>query len=528
MQLKSPSISNEEVEQLLKDVAKLNLDATTVKDEHFHHAMRILERKRGEPIAAMCRRMQKRCDNILATQIGKKQARKAAQVVVAHVRNRSLITSRKANMQGDDPRLYEALTEVPGIPAKDLAGRYKDRQIMSVKRSEEPTTRALHALCRLGRDRMVATAPGNVLTPDYEQAVKQATVLSILLWRQLGGTVFLAVKIGFLTSWGPKEKKRVERMSRAIRDGVGKPLLNKLEAWDEQDHEEVLASLRTYRPQLTQKQLAGEGLTSSDFFTPGYFPPSFLHSTVHDVTAGVKNNFPAQYDFDIMMDAVLKTADNLWSKDIRYQDETVLDGILRIARENVSWRDACYCAMVLWGKAAKHPSFGTKELVQDLLDLEWIFPKGRAAVLDLGLFSPCGKGALKGLMKILDRAKNDWVWADQDEVQALLQCVYAHVLEIQQQGQGYQFIEELHDLQYNLCEIFKVLLNINLHPRRGHANNKVKLFRRVDEKHIQGGGDNLGKRRAQFAAARRDAKKSKWARRAVGVLKPHCSNCPVA
>ena len=82
----------------------------------------------------------------------------------------------------------------------------------------------------------------------------------------------------------------------------------------------------------------------------------------------------------------MEFADRLWDgKALDLQGEPALQGLLRVARENRSWRDACYSVRHVFSPGVQHPGFWAKELVQDLLDMDWIFPLGLARYLYTGV-----------------------------------------------------------------------------------------------------------------------------------------------
>ena len=394
----------------------------------------------------------------------------AANTLLGHVINRSLAQRRRA--EGKEPYPAGKLYPVGSLTDQKLLGeRYRERQLMNVCRGPmlgarpdssdwqgEPTTRVLSRLLQLGAQRMQR---GGFDTKEVGKAV----LLNAHLWRQGGGTPLAAASIGFQRGLSRTNLDQVRRAVRRFRSMAAKTSLDLKETWESpyfvaswpQDQQQKVR-------QLVEDFLGDRvnRLTLDDFCTPGYKPSSLLH-------AHATHSQPGR--FEKALKQVTKAAKVLFEHG---HAEAVLEAAAR-----GSWRDSC-CALAgipFYGEMSpgdwrRAPGFHAKELCSDALGSSFVFPEGRGAVWDGKLFSPSGPGCRKGLCVAWGLPRNTVL--SHEAALRLMRAMWGPLMTMQEAPEcplskdvTLQRVQDLQDLQYNLCELQKVSEEKNSWPRRG-------------------------------------------------------------
>lgn len=307
------------------------------------------------------------------------------------------------------PKVYDHLPP-------EYAGLLRAKVCPNIRRNKDRTTRRLHQFA-------AAVVRHQLCTTDEEREhLKRLFVLNFALWRLIGGTFEFARAIGFLTNWGPAERKRVlDVVQHAFDRGIIKELFS-----------------AAYQCTSAIRNLLGPRAD-----------PDRVQAVLFN--RGPKAETSAIGIAYLTLEGKLKMVDMIWE----VASDVVKASLPDPESGKIAWRPVTNVLgrVLCFGtteRGKRLPTFFAKEVAQDLLDTP-VFAGGRSSVSDLKSFCPAGPGALRGLQRLYGLRHLPTQGQAIPMMRALLQVLEGP------QGWAHQDTGplELHDVQFMLCEIHK-------------------------------------------------------------------------
>lgn len=326
-----------------------------------------------------------------------------------------------------------------GLPER-FASYFRRRVCPNVKRREDRTSRGLHEFC-------AAHARLAICRTEAERhQFLRLLVLNFAMWRTIGGTVAFATEIGFLASWGEKEKGNVrDVVSRAFRE----------------------------------KRIAE--VLSDAYESPGKIRRALMHLNANEETleAVLFNTGPQAFqDREPVVSyktfvGKFRWLDKIWELASNVVAAAEADPTSGLTRSRpVAEVLARVPFFGTTEEGVRMPTFFTKELIQDLLDTP-VFPGGRAKCADLRSYVSAGPGALDGLRRLYSLQAKPLQREAIPMMRALLAAASGPGGWIGDAGEL-----ELHDVQFVLCEYQKFLRDQCLRDYAGPPIRSVPLATR--------------------------------------------------
>jgi len=373
-----------------------------------------------------------------------------------------------------------------GLPREEWTSDVilKEYKFTNVKRIHDHTTAVLHRILDRQRPLWLAAAEKKSARPNKAEEGEPATwtagqdrlaeliLINTALWRMFG-TVEFAVRLGWLSEWDEESHKKVlDTAMEMFSEGVH-VFTDAYQPQSVMYNAEIKA-----RRELDACKSSPEDAMSSRFFTEGKKGEAKKKARAAEnkkATNGDKSASPVP---------------GAGAQKAYLQAITRVDGVWEARKELLaavqtrSWKETCGALSgVKWFGGS---GFHAKELVQDLLKtvlFERFNPETQAwssVCIDDATWSPLGPGARRGMNRMKQRNVQAGVTDKTvpestflDEMKEIFAVRNKHWPETIG-GQPAVSIDELHDIQFQLCEFDK-------YQRVMHSEGKSRRYKPRNE-----------------------------------------------